>query len=265
MRFDAYGATVPGVKMSYLAHLVADNLNAIAANGPPMRRYGETVQIQVGERNLAWVGQDKSSGDCYIEGKGETTPDLVKVIREHYPVHSAPRIDVCEDYNHPGAFGQLQAIVRGNKGERVKGGYVALPDDEQDGKTWSAGVRGGVGYIRVYEAGKHPDRLHLAKPDWVRAELEARPHYARDKAAAATMQPLQVWGLTAWTQRVGQALTQSEIERFMPEVREYSHGKTVTYIAMTYRRCLEEMVRNGEDITRTFQSVWQEQDSYRRR
>lgn len=29
-----------------------------------------------------------------------------------------------------------------------------------------------------------------------RAELEARPHYARDKLAASSMSPLEVWGLS---------------------------------------------------------------------
>jgi hypothetical protein len=147
----------------------------------------------------------------------------------------------------------------------VKGGYVALPDDEQDGRTWAAGVRGGVGYIRVYEAGKHPDRVHLNRPHWTRIEGEIRPHYARDKVAAAKMQPLQVWGLTSWTHRVGEALTQCEIERFEPEVRRYSHDKTTRYIANTFRRHLAEMMADGLDVGRTFQQVWDEEDAAERR
>lgn len=264
MKFDGYGATIRDKELPYVAHCLADSIGGIAAKGKPMRRYASTLSIDVGPRMAAWIGQDAASGAIYVEGKGETTPALVKAIRVHFPDHSAPRVDVAEDYNEPGAFQALQAIIRGAKGPKVKGGYVALPDDQEDGKTWAAGVRGGVGYIRLYEAGKHPDRLHLAKPDWVRAEAEMRPHYARDKAAAAKMQPIDVWGLTAWTHRVGQALTQCEIDRFEAEMRHYSYDKTTRYIALTFRRHLEEMKANGEDIDRTFQAVWQEEDEFKR-
>ena len=164
------------------------------------------------------------------------------------------------DYDEPGAFERLQAIVRASKGAKVKGGYVALPDDVQDGRTWAAGTRGGVGYLRVYEAGKHPDRVHLGRPNWARAELEARPHYARDKLAAASMSPLDVWGLCRWTHQVGQRLSGCEINRFEPQARQYSHDKTTLYIARTFRRHLEEMSRNGEDLMRTCRDIWDADD-----
>ena len=154
----------------------------------------------------------------------------------------------------------MQAIVRACKGPKVKGGYIALPDDSKDGRTWAAGTRGGVGYLRVYEAGKHPDRVHLGRPNWARAELEARPHYARDKLAAATMSPLDVWGLAKWTHQVGERLSCCQINRFEPQARQYSHDKTTLYIARTFRRHLEEMQRNGEDFMRTCQDVWEADD-----
>ena len=130
----------------------------------------------------------------------------------------------------------------------------------QDGRTWAAGTRGGVGYLRVYEAGKHPDRVHLRRPNWARAELEARPHYARDKLAAASMSPLDVWGLCRWTHQVGQRLSGCEINRFEPQARQYSHDKTTLYIARTFRRHLEEMSRNGEDLMRTCRDIWDADD-----
>lgn len=119
----------------------------------------------------------------------------------------------------------------------------------------------GVAYLRLYEAGKHPDRIHLGRPNWARAELEARPHYARDKLAAASMSPLQVWGLSKWTQQVGQRLTGCDINRFEPQIRQYSQDKTTLYIARTFRRHLEEMYRNGEDFMRTCKDVWDADDS----
>lgn len=266
MKFDGYGATIRGdVTHSYVAHALAERLDGIACKGKPIRRYGDTLNIDMGNRMAAWIGQDSTTGHIYVEGKGETSPVLVEAIRELFPSHTAPRIDVCEDYSNPGAFEQLQAVIRGHKGARVKGGYVALPDNVEDGRTWAAGVRGGVGYLRLYEAGKHPDRLHLAMPDWVRAELECRPHYAKDKAAAARMSPAEVWGMSSWTHSVGQALTQSELPRYQPEAREFSHDKTVLYLATKFRRCLETMLEDGLHLESTFRQIWQENDDLKRR
>lgn len=261
MRFDAYAATIPEREFPYVAECLASSLQGIVARGKPMRRYVQTLHIDCGPRMAAWVGLDAASGAVYVEGKGDTAPQLAKAIRVHFPEHTCPRADVCEDYDLPGSFAALQAVVRLHKGPKVKAGYVALPDDAEDGKTWAAGVRGNPSYVRVYEAGKHPDRVHLGRPDWSRIELECRPKYARDKKAAAQMQPSEFWGLSAWSHRVGEAITQTELPRFEPEIRKYSHDKTTRYIAMTFRRHLEEMLTNGEDIARTFQAVWQEEEA----
>lgn len=265
MRFDAYSASIRRKNMMDVASILSDSLGGIVARGSPMKRFGETLNIDVGNRMAAWVGENEKMGLIYVEGKGETSPQLAAAIREHFPGHSVPRVDVCEDVDEPGAFERLQALIRDSKGSRVKGGYVALPDDVKDGRTWAAGVRGGVAYLRLYEAGKHPDRVQFGRPNWVRPELECRPHYARDKTAAATMTPLDVWGLTSWTKAVGEALTSSSINRFEPEVRQYSFDKTTRYVAKTFRRHFEEMIRNGEDIQRTLQAVWEEEDEFNKR
>ena len=264
MRFDGYGATIRTSTPRQLVEVLSSTLDTLPGQGPALRRYGTTTGFHVGPRLAAWVGLDPTSGDLYVEAKGETTPQVVEALRAHFPGHSAPRLDVCEDYDQEGAFERLQALVRARKGVKVKGGYVALPDDTEAGRTWAAGTRGGVGYIRVYEAGKHPDRVHLARPNWSRIELEARPHYARDKVAAGTMKPVQTWGLTAWTHNVGEGLTECAIPRFEPEVRRYSFDKTTAYIARTFRRHLAEMLADGEDLARTFQAVWQEDDQAER-
>ncbi len=262
MRFDGYAGTVRGFEFSYVAEALATSLNGIVARGRPRRRYGQVLDVDVDGRQAAWVGWDEGNGTVYFEGKGETSPSLVKGVRVHFrDAHTVARADVCEDYDAPGAFEQLQALIRSQKGERVHGGYVALPDDPEQGRTWCAGVRGGVSMVRVYEAGKMRDRLHYGRPGWVRCELEARPHYARDKAAAAHMEPLHFWGIAAWSHRVGQALAQVEIPRFEPEQRTYSTDKTGLYIARTFRRWFETQLADGIDVMRQFQEVWEQDDA----
>lgn len=264
MKFDGYGATIKTYKsFGGVVTVVADALNSSPSDGPRLPRFGSTTAFNVGPRMAAWMGVNPVSQDIYIEAKGETTPAFVEALRSAFPEHSAPRIDVCEDYNGQGVFDCMVALARQAKGPRVKSGYVALPDDAEDGKTWAAGKRGGVGYLRIYEKGKQPGELMQGRPDWVRAELEARPHYARDKEAAAHMSPVEVWGLSAWTRHVGQRLMQIDVARFEPEIRRYSAEKTTLYIARTFRRHLEEMFANGEDFPRTCRQIWADDDEWR--
>lgn len=264
MRFDAYAATVPDAELHAVGDVLADAVAGLVCDGKPMRRYAQTWRVDDGSRTAAWFGHDAASGAIYVEAKGETTPLLVRALRTHFPGHTVPRADVCEDYDEPGAFDRLRDLVRRYKGQRVRGGYKELPDDEKDGKTWQAGVRGGVSMIRVYEAGKHPDRVALGRPNWARLELECRPHYARDKRAAASMQPAEMWGFSAWTHKVGEAVMQTELERFAPEVRRYTQDKTTLYLARTFRRFWEVQQEAGIHWDATCREIWRADDEAKR-
>lgn len=267
MRFDAYAGNVRDAVLGHVAEGVAWSLKGVVSQGKRIRRYGETLAVDVGGRTAVWLGRDDANGCIYFEGKGETTPDLVRGVRAHFPGHNVARADVCEDYDAEGAFGSLQALVRAHKGKRVISGYDKLPDDPEKGKTWTAGVRGAVSFIRVYEAGKHPDRVHLGKPNLARIELEARPKYSAAKLAAATMQPLEFWGLSTWGRAVGQALTQVEIPRYQQETHLPSVDKTTAYLARTFRRYWQERMSEGRDwscIGREFEDIWKHDDELRR-
>ena len=263
MRFDAYAGSIQGPDAGQVAHSIARDLGGIVAAGRPQRRCPHTLQVDVDGRQAAWVGFDKANDAVYFEGKGETSPDLVGSIRSAFPEHTAARLDVCEDLEGEGVFDDLVALVRAHKGDRVKGGFVALPDDPEDGRTWAAGVRGGVAYMRIYEAGKMRERRALGRPHWVRPEWELRPHGARVKRAAARMSPLEVVGLTAWTQRVSSVISGLQVPRFEPDPRLYSHDKTTAYLARTFRRHWQEMLTDHgswECIGRELQSIWNQDD-----
>lgn len=268
MRFDAYAGTIREQEFPYVAECIEASLGGIITKGNPRRRYGEVLDIDLAGRQAAWVGWDHGNGSVYFEGKGETSPDLVKAIRTYFPDHTVARADVCEDYDGPGVFERLVEITRRHKGPKVKGAFVRLPDDPSEGRTYEAGVRGGVAMTRAYEAGKMADRLCYGRPDWARLEGEFRPHYAKDKAAAARMTPLQFWGFSAWTQRLGEFVAECEIPRVQIPVRESSHEKTSLYLARAFRRHWVEMLGDHGDwvcIGREFEAIWREDDEVKAR
>lgn len=264
MKFDAYAASIQSGSSSFLAvaECLGDALKTAPSVGPSVRRFGPTTAFNVGPRMAAWMGVMEQSGLIYVEAKGETTPTVVAALRSAFPSHGVPRVDVCEDYNEPGALDRLIAIARAHKGPRVKSGYVALPDDDEDGRTWAAGKRGGTGYMRLYDKGKQKEYLHLGQPDWARFEVELRPHYSADKQAASLMSPVEVLSLCPWARSVAEAVLRCDISKYQQQIRRYSHDKTTLYIARTFRRHLQEMIENGEAIDRTFQQVWEEDDAW---
>ena len=263
MRFDAYAGTLRDVDLDAAATALSWSLGGVITRGRGVRRYSEVLRVEHGGHCAVWVGRDRGNDCIYFEGKGETSPDLVSAVRRHFPSHTVARADVCEDYDADGAFDRLRDLVRAHKGQKVDGAYVRLPDDEAKGRTWSAGARGGVAMVRVYEAGKMPERQHLGRPHWARLELEARPHYADDKRAAASMGPLEFWGLAGWTKRVAEAVTSVDVPRYEGQVHQHSFDRTTAYLARTFRRHWEEMLSEGRDwscIGREFEAIWKADD-----
>lgn len=270
MRFDGYAGsiTAEGLTVRDVSFLLANDLGARVVPGRSLRRFGEVLRVEVAGHCAVWVGRDTGNDSIYFEGKGDTSPDLVDAVRSRFAgMHGASRADVAVDYDAEGGFELVQERVRSAKGPRVRGGYVALPDDLEEGRTWAAGKRGGVSYLRLYEAGKMPERRMLGRPNWFRLELEARPHYAADKQAAASMSPVEFWGLSSWTRQVGQAVMGVDVPRYEVPIRQYDFDKTTVYLARTFRRHFQEMksdLGDWECIGREFQAIWSADDEVQR-
>lgn len=267
MRFDGIGATIRGMEAGHVAEVIRSSLGASQVQAKPRRRYSDVFDFELGGRQAAWVGFDKGNGTVYVEGKGETSPELVATIRAHFPAHTVARIDACEDYEAPGAFERLQGVIREaalrpGRGSQPTLGFVALPDDPAHGRTWGSMTRGGLAYLRLYESGKMPGHACYGRAHAVRAEVEVRPHSPREKRAAARMSPLEVWGMTAWTHRVAEALACVEVPRFEPEPSVYTQARTTVYLARTFRRHFEAMLEDMDwaCIGREFEEVWRLDD-----
>jgi hypothetical protein len=206
-----------------------------------------------------WIGQDRD--EVYAEFKGHTSPAFADHLRLHFPSHTVARADVCIDFNAPGAFDGLVEVIRRNKGQRTKSGFVSLPDDPDDGQTFAAGVRGGVAYTRAYEIGKHPARRHLCLPDLARLEFEMRPHYAEDKASAASLSPPLLVGMSPWAVRVANAAVGTSIPKFDSQHVTSSTKDPLAYFARSLRRTLEPMIRDGIDLGRTLLDIYAKDDA----
>ena len=263
MKFDAYAGNVSGSSPEEVATMVAWSVRGCVERGRPRGRYHDVFEIKDGPTPVGWVGHDFQLDTAYFEFKGIRTPDSSFAIRKHWPLkHTVSRLDSCEDYNESGAFDRLVSVVDRAKDPRVKSDEIR-PRDGDRGRTIYWGSTTSRVMVRVYEAGKMKDRLHLGRPDWARAEAQIRPGKALEKVAAAQVTPVDAWGFSQWTRRAAELLTAVEVPRFAPPAADPSFDRTTLYIARAFRRHFETMLQDFGDwecLGRELESVWRRDD-----
>jgi hypothetical protein len=243
--------------------MVAHSVRGRIDRGAPRRRYGDVFDVKDGAEVIGWVGRDHDLDTAYFEMKGSATPDTAGAIRKHWAdSHTVSRLDSCEDFNEPGAFVKLVGVLDLAKDPRVQS-HEIRPRDGDRGSTVYWGSTQSRVMVRCYEAGKMKDRLHFNRPHWARAEAQIRPGKAREKALAASLSPLEAWGLAAWTKRAAEALSQVEVPRFASTSTPPTFDRTTLYLARAFRRHFEQMREDFGDwecIGRELEAVWFEDD-----
>jgi hypothetical protein len=264
MRFDGYCGNVRGHTAEQVAEVIAFGCKARIERGKGRRRYSDVFEVRDGNLGLGWVGTDAALGAAYFEFKGVSTPHAVATVRKHWPApeHTVSRLDPCEDFNERGAFDRLVQLVDAHADPRVKSKIIA-PRNTNDGRTVYWGGRQSQGMVRVYEAGLMPERLHFGKPDWTRIEAEMHPHKPLLKLAAASVSPVDAWGLAGWTQRVAEHLCQVDVQRLAVSQDPPRFDKTTLYLARQFRRHWEQMLEDygdAECIFREIREIWRLDD-----
>lgn len=264
MKFDAYAGNVwSGPVCCEVAEVIAIAAHARVERGKPRGRYNDVFEVKDGPDMIGWIGRDAMIDTAYFEFKGATTPTTAAAIRKHWPSsHTVSRADACEDLDHVDAFDTVTELFDRAKDPRVQSLIIA-PRDGDRGRTIYWGSGQSRARVRLYEAGKMKERLHHCRPDWVRPEGQFRPGKAAEKLLAASLTPLEFWGLTAWTQRAAQALCQVDVPRYLPPSQPVEFDKTTLYLARAFRRHFLQMREDFGDwecVGREIEAVWSADD-----
>lgn len=269
MKFDCYAGNVwGGVHAEQVAEVVSFGAHARVSRGRPRGRYTDVFDLKVAEDLVGWVARDAQLETAYFEFKGACTPNTAGSVRRHWPdAHTVSRLDSCEDYNAPGAFDLLVALIDAAKDPRVQSKAIT-PRDGDRGSTIYWGSTQSRVMVRCYEAGKMKERAHLAKPNWTRVESQIRPGKSAEKKLAASITPLEAWGFSEWSRKAAEALSHCEVGRYAPLYEPVQFDKTTLYFARAFRRHLEQMeldLGDWECIGREIKAVWSADDESAKR
>jgi hypothetical protein len=198
-RFDWYQATlsqeVEPLEVLRWASSLGDPVP-----GKPVQGYDTCHDF--GQLKILYGGHTGQWGVHVIIHGGDVCADICGSFRSHFPEHRPSRIDVCADFQGPGAFDELHGFCKFvchkyGVQTRLYGDW----ENKQNGRTYYGGGTGSTHKFRLYEKG-HEMRAKGVDPeaplDWVRLEFQIAP--ARpSRQIAATLNPDQVARSTKWT------------------------------------------------------------------
>lgn len=202
VRFDAYSATTEEVSSYQLAELFGPGLTVKEGHG--FHQFGNRLAFK--DETGAEVGAVQWGGShgirSMIEVKGERSPEVVERLRSLVD-HRCTRMDSCADFDAPGSFKRLLgACMRVKRRHRLKGErHGDWQDFPEQGRTQYLGAHSSCTRLRLYEKGKQPEYVHLARPDWVRAEIQVRPVLGA-REVYSRLSAVEAWGASKWSQEL---------------------------------------------------------------
>lgn len=205
MRLDWYSSTVNESLRSVLGSMRPFFAYGFDEPVRPFPRYDNAAEFSFDNDRLFRV-DEQDGKTCLITASSDTCPGVVEVIRKLWPVHNVSRLDACQDYTGDTVFEDVDALlvdIAMERGTRLDqcGDWL-----RKTGRTRYVGSRTSVAFLRWYEKGKEQFAHAISGADLPedfdvtrsRFEVQLRPP-SRDKQAAATYTPQDVFAYADWT------------------------------------------------------------------
>jgi hypothetical protein len=251
IRFDAYTATTRAANPYQLVDVLVEvaGQEHTAVQGRGLHTFGHRLAIKDSSGSeigaVQWGGRQ---GDLsMIEVKGEPTPEAVEALRARY-WHRVTRVDACADFDAPRAFESLLEPCMGVKAKhRLKGERRGDWEDfPEEGRTLYLGAPSSAVRVRLYEKGKQPEYRHLARPNWARIEVQARP--AKEaKSDFNKLTAAEVWGAATWTRDLAAQALQNHVDPH-PAGTTYRHTVRESALRWMCQQYGSHLVTLAEDL-----------------
>jgi hypothetical protein len=252
--FDWYQATVPKPVDDVLEALagLSHGLQISHARG----HHGYAHAALLGnerEGTVATVWHGGSHEYPHAVVTGEWAQPGAELIRAAFPVHMVSRMDVREDFGGEGTYdrlqGELLSVARVNRLQVSCAGDHLLT---REGRTVYLGSPKSAFRLRMYDKAAEL-RARLARPSdaallgypahLTRLEAQLRMQRPAAKLAAATMEPVQALGCSAWMRQVWKAVAQLDLEpvQLGKLWRPADDERAYTYLLAQYGGLLRRM------------------------
>lgn len=248
--FDWYRATVPAS-----VPMLTDAVMRIAGRYPRLVEgkgrfnYLRSTSIEDMDGRVATILHGGPNGHPNVEASGDRAPVLAAMLRAGGE-HRVTRCDVAVDLYGDTLFSELRQLGIGIAREHgIDTRDVKSPTSDAAGKTFYLGSRKSTVFARIYEKGKKDGKAYRDWPQevldpWVRIELEVKPQKDM-KAKAASIQPHEFWGISAWTSHLAEkalAMAPDPIP-FHPR-RTATDQQAYTTLVTQYRNLAQRRLKN---------------------
>jgi hypothetical protein len=226
--------------------------------GPAVRHYENHVQLRDWRGHLlASVFWGGSNGKPNVEAKGSYAPAVARLMRslgEHRP----SRADTKRDGTAPGLYGALRTLALACAARHGLAFQEFFNHDPDKGDTLYLGSRKSQAMLRIYqpglkraqEEGRTGDMISDDERNAVRIELEFKPQKPRAKAAAATLSPDQMWGVSPWIAEFAAEVFAMNVQPIsISERRESNRNRALRFMASQYQAHLASLLDDcGGDL-----------------
>lgn len=221
MQFDWYQATIAAPPSTILDAAMADlpNAHEIVHEARGGAGYSNSAKIlDRGGDTLAFMLHGSKTAAPNLRGTSHRAVPVSELIRRHWPDHAVSRVDVAEDMTEEGLFRRIETQMRTiARAHSIESGLAFVPDDLDKGMTYRVGAPSSATLVRLYEKGremlsKGTCTVEDFDPHHVRIEIQCRPQKAAKKRFA-TLDPVEAWGSSKWTQHLAAAVMALDVER----------------------------------------------------
>ncbi len=269
VRCDWYDATVDGWSHRDLVNGLCEDLGAMPRQVAPMRGYGSTIQLVdtsegvQASRALILFDHPKNPERVYVSANGESGPVARDFLIRNGLDHSCRRYDAAVDMR----ITDVAFTKRWNK---------MVLRCEEDSKNWSqvgSPITGRTLYCNMrrktaltsknvkpveaqvvfYEKGK--EKGIDAMSDWKRVEMRLRPEKPEAQAAAALLEPSDVWGVFKWTAAMLEIATAGTLSASASAYPRFKMSLPEVEQEMRKIRAMKSLAHVGQQYSRTYETL----------
>jgi hypothetical protein len=246
MQWDWYQATIPDRPEPLISALACLSDQPSIRDGNGLHGYRNRTDILDQGNVVASILHGGQNGHPNAWASGEFAPAFAEVLRSVRPVHFVTRCDSCLDFEEPGLFDRVSALLLDFADRtHLKTSLAGDWHGREDGRTLYLGSPSSLVRLRWYEKGRQLAKLlaieGIHRPDWCRLELRVRPEGFR-RELAASCPPEEVWGFSRWSSRALRTVSAIDVRRAAPSlVTKSSDDRAFRHMVSQYAGVLLRM------------------------